>query len=133
MVITLQLPSNFSLFFKHFGPSSKHKWNLEPGLGSYLVPLWIPVPKLVLKIKTNSIYFLLLNGTNTKMHILTSQPKYPPFTLVQTNVVRINVIIKFSGLSSCELDFNSHLFVQPTQKLDCRISLLLDPDSKPKL
>jgi hypothetical protein len=44
-----------------------------------------------------------------------------------------NVIIKFSGLSSCDLDFNSHLFVQPTQKLDCGISLLLDPDSEPKL
>jgi hypothetical protein len=42
MVITLQLPSNFSPFFKHFVPSSKHKWNLEPGLGSYPVQLWIP-------------------------------------------------------------------------------------------
>jgi hypothetical protein len=90
MVITLQLPSNFILFFKHFVPGSKHKWNPEPALGSYLVPLWIPVPKLFLKIKTDFILLLLLlNGTNTKMHILTSQPKYPPFTLVQTNVVRV--------------------------------------------
>jgi len=44
-----------------------------------------------------------------------------------------NVIIKFSGLSSSDLDLNSHLFVQPTQKLDCGISLLLDLDSNPKL
>jgi hypothetical protein len=35
------------------------------------------------------LFFLLFNGTNTKMHILTSQRKYPPFTLVQTNVVRV--------------------------------------------
>jgi hypothetical protein len=90
MVTTLQLPSNFSLFSKHFVPSSKHKLKPEPGFGSYLVPLRIPVPKLVLKIKSNfNLLLLLLNGTNTKIHILTSQTKYPPFTLVQTNVVRV--------------------------------------------
>jgi hypothetical protein len=74
MVITLQLPSNFSRFFKHFVPSSKHKWNPEPRFGCHLVPLWIPVPKLVLKIKIdfNLLLLLLLNGTHTKIHILTN-------------------------------------------------------------
>jgi hypothetical protein len=87
MVITLQFPSNFSLFLKHFVPSCKHKWNQNPVL--VLISTFDSVPKLVLKIKTDFILFLLLNGTNTKMHTLTSQPKYPPFTLVQTNVVRV--------------------------------------------
>jgi hypothetical protein len=120
MVITLQLPSNFSLFFKHFGPSSKHKWSLEPGFGSYLVPLRILVPKLVLKIQTIFLLLLLLNGTKTKIHILTSQTKYPPLTLVQTNVVRVfdfNVEIKFSGSSYCDLDLSSHLFVGTNTKI----------------
>ncbi len=45
-----------------------------------------------------------------------------------------NVKIKFSGLISCDLDLSSQPFLlEPTQKLDCGISLLLDPDSKPKL
>ncbi len=122
-VVKWWLPFNYpsiSIFFlKHFGPSSKHEWNMEPGFGSYLVPLRIPVPKLVLKIRTE-FFFNLLNGTKTKIHILTSQTKFPPLTSVQTNVVRVlisNVKIKFSGSSFYDLDLSSHLFVATSTKI----------------